>query len=318
MNNKQLIKSLLKGGRRLAKASEDDESIGVLNQLVGRWSNKPNLQGRGWNMIALPFADGRFHYRLLLNQYNEELKFTTVDEGVANRGIANGDIDPDGDQTVAALSYEQTIEQIASEDSPNSGLAGEPGATIHHEPGLFLNMLNNTTDDLNLARLGTIPHGDSLLALGRSNDQPGAVDIPDISGLPIGVTQSLENPYLEPYKVFNDKPFKDLFNPVHPNQLLKEANRGVDIVKTTILDFDTKIESGGILNIPFVERQADVSEMTSTFWIQELAEKDASGKPKLRLQYTQTVFLDFFDRNDGTPGRIRWPHISINTLEKIA
>ena len=57
--------------------------------------------------------------------------------------------------------------------------------------------------------------------------------------------------------------------------------------------------------------------MKSTFWIQELAEKDKHGKPKLRLQYSQVVMLDFFPRRDGMPGRIAWPHISINTMEKV-
>ena len=58
--------------------------------------------------------------------------------------------------------------------------------------------------------------------------------------------------------------------------------------------------------------------MNSTFWIQELEELDAAGKPKLRLQYSQVVMLDFFPRRDGLPGLISWPHVSINTLEKVA
>ena len=58
--------------------------------------------------------------------------------------------------------------------------------------------------------------------------------------------------------------------------------------------------------------------MKSTFWIQELAEKDEDGKPKLRLQYSQVVMLHFFrPREDEFPGRAVWPHISIATLEKM-
>ena len=57
--------------------------------------------------------------------------------------------------------------------------------------------------------------------------------------------------------------------------------------------------------------------MKSTFFIQELAETDEWGQPKLRLQYVQVVQLDFFRRFDGGPGRIKWPHVSINTLEKV-
>ena len=56
--------------------------------------------------------------------------------------------------------------------------------------------------------------------------------------------------------------------------------------------------------------------MKSTFWIQELSK---GKEQKFRLQYLQVVMLDFFfPRRDGMPGAVRWPHISINTMEKIA
>ncbi len=49
--------------------------------------------------------------------------------------------------------------------------------------------------------------------------------------------------------------------------------------------------------------------MKWTFWIQELAEKDEAGKPKLRLQYSQVVMLHFsiptrMSSRGETPGRI--------------
>ena len=56
--------------------------------------------------------------------------------------------------------------------------------------------------------------------------------------------------------------------------------------------------------------------MTATFWIQELEEKNENGDPKLRIQYTQTVMLDFFEVPSGS-GLIKWPHVSINTMEKV-
>ena len=71
-------------------AVSGDKELGPLKLLPGVWSNTPNLPGRGWNLIALPFetepGEG-FNYRLLMNQYDEELKFSTVDKGVPNRGI---------------------------------------------------------------------------------------------------------------------------------------------------------------------------------------------------------------------------------------
>ena len=106
-------------------------------------------------------------------------------------------------------------------------------------------------------------------------------------------------------------------DPVHPHTVLKKANAGVEIVTTIELVVDTTTSSGGISNVPFVKKQADVSQMKSTFWIQELAEKDDQGRPKMRLQYLQVVMLDFFPRLDGVPGLMGWPHVSVNTLARV-
>ncbi len=42
------------------------------------------------------------------------------------------------------------------------------------------------------------------------------------------------------------------------------------------------------------------------------------GLVVLQMQYLQVVMLDFFPRRDGLPGRISWPHVSINTLTKVS
>jgi hypothetical protein len=274
-------------------------------------------------MIALPFAppsDSPFqlNYRLLVNQYNEVLNFFLVDKGVPNRGI--GPVDGElanTDQTVVALDYEQGIRQIVAGDFPQIGLAGAQQLPIHHEPGLLLNMLDRTDGGPSIARLATIPHGDAALALGAPTVADGPPDIPTVNALPIGVNQDIEtNPYLAPYKHFHDNLFEDPFDPTDPTALLNTANEGVDIIRTTKLEFDTTVASGGINNIPFIVAQANASEMKATFWIQDLAETDDAGNPRLRLQYVQVVQLDFFPRVDGGPGRIKWPHVSINTLEK--
>ena len=337
MATPNLVQRMARQGRRLETAQTGDSDLGPLALLPGTWSNEPNLVGRGWNMIALPFAppgDSPLNYRLLMNQYNEQLKFTLVDKGVPNRGLrleALAPRDParpleQTDQRVVTLDYEQSIAQIAAADFPESEDAGEAGLAIHHEPGLFLHMLNETTAGLDIGRLGTIPHGNSVLALGRSEVIDGLADIPSANGLPFGVPQDIKNnPYLAPYKHFVDNPFKGVvtdaafpgFSPVEPHRLLEAANQGLAVKRTTKLEMDTTIERAGIVNIPFIVDQADASDMKSTFWIQELEEEDDAGKPKLRLQYLQVVMLDFFSRRDGASGRIRWPHVSINTLEKI-
>jgi hypothetical protein len=314
--------SLKDGGRVIESARQGDELLGPLALLPGIWKNEGGLEGRGWNMIALPFETrpgSVLDYRLLLNQYNETLVFDLVDKGVPNRGLTAWGTQ--ADQSLVALDYEQVTDQIATADCPPSNVLGStvpPKNTIHHEPGLWLNMLDQFTDGFDIARLGSVPHGDAVLALGRSMPTTdGPPDIPDVSGLPLKVKQDLDSPYLAPFKFFHDNPFEDLFDPVHPAELLKAANQGVDILRTTTLSVDTEAETGGINNIPFIVKQANASSMRSTFWIQELAETDARGKPKLRLQYLQIVMLDFDPRSGGLPGRIIWPHISINTMHKV-
>lgn len=315
--------------RTYGKPAKQDPDLGPLKLLPGLWKS----EGLGWSMTALPFATAPspLDYRLLLNQYNEQLEFKLVDNNVPNRGVEKNNPTVQTDQFVVTIDYLQKIQQVAAVDSPEgNGLAGPPGLAIHHEPGLWLHMKNQITDGLDIARLATIPHGDSVLALGRSSVHAGASSIPHINSLPEGVTQDLDNsPYLKPYKKFHDKPFKGNvtfpgfpgFDPTQTHVLLELANTGANIVRTTTLHVDSTIPTGGIANIPFVVRKANAATMQSTFWIQELAEKDVNGDPKLRLQYLQVVMLDFFPRRDGLPpsccpGPIRWPHVAINTLEK--
>jgi hypothetical protein len=293
-------------------ASTTEPVLGPLAQLPGVWENTGQFKGHGWNMIALPFPTGAHDYRLLNNQYNEVLTFQLVDKNVPNRGL-------NGDQEVFTVDYVQAIDQIAAADSPESGLAGGAGLAIHHEPGLWLHMKDHITGDLDIARLSSIPHGDSVMALGHSAKSKTGFDIPNISGLPIGVNQDLANPYLHPYLHFHEHLFQNVFDPTKPNDLLKQAimpfyQQG-KIANVTQLKVDSALASGGVNNIPFVTKQANATEVSSTFWIYELNEKLPNGEPKMLLQYSQTVMLEFFDRPDGQ-GLIKWPHISINTLEK--
>lgn len=300
-------------GRTMEPGAPGIPELGPFSDLPGKWKSLP---GRGWNLIALPFDEGPLNYRVLMNQYNEELTFSFVDKGVPNRGLSPANT-TDPDQFVATLDYQQVVHQINAADSPESGLAGVAGAAIHHEPGLFLHMLNRRTDRIDIARLATIPHGNAALGLGTSQVIDGPPDIPEVSALPIGAPTDIEHPYLSPYKTFVDQPFMGLFGPLDTNELLRNALAGVSVTRTTVLSFDTSLDKAGIVNIPFIEREADAAEMQATFWIEELEETDENGNPVMQMQYSQVVMLDFFKRRDGE-GLIRWPHVSINTLRREA
>lgn len=345
-------RNIVEENRDIRAAEVGDPTLGPLKLLPGTWSNlrdpdKENdpsanpLTGRGWNLIALPFvrAVGGPPYRVLMNQYNETLQFDFIDDNVPNRGIdLSLDTPANTDQKVAALDYTQQIHQIRAADDAGTTLAGDDGIAIHHEPGFFLHMKEQTIRDFDIARLATIPHGNSATAVGKSVEFDGPPTIPPLSGLPEGASNfdpldAMNRPgtpeagYLAPYKHFIDNPFLGVqsppfpgFNPVDTNALINAglAQIADKVTKTTELVLDTDLMEAGIVNIPFIERQADAALMRSTFWVMEVDEDGPLGKPRHVLIYSQFIFLDFFPRRDGRPGLIRWPHVSINMMEKVA
>lgn len=336
-----LADEMKKQGRTIGGAEVGDEKLGPLKQLPGTWSNKAeaggiDFNGFGWNLIALPSDKDQFNYRILMNQYNESLAFKTADKGVPNRGLDGSNTPTGGDQTIAAVDYEQTVEQIAVDDNPESSeeIKGKTPKGIHHEPGLFLFIADKRTSNLDIARLGTVPHGDSILAMGLSNTSEGIPAIPEFDALPIGVgpVGDISVPpadpardYMAPYRHYADNPFKgnveapgfpgfeprDVVNLLRINPVMNHVKR------STILDFDSTLATGGIVNIPFIVQQANATEMRSIFWIHEL-DIEENGAPVMVLQYLQIVMLEFFRRRDGVDGLIKWPHVSINTMKHVS
>ena len=330
-------------GRRIGSDPNQLSKLGPLLPLHGTWTNKAamgdiDFSGFGWNLIALPFSPSPVRFRVLLNQYNESLVFKTADTGVPNRGLGDAASPTAGDQTLIALDYEQTIQQISDRDQPhNTGDDSKPVERgIHHEPGLFLHVVDKRTDALDIARLATIPHGNSVLAMGRLAETTGAPVFPTFDampiGLPAGVTFDSPPPlppipdYMSAYRDFITNPFKGTvdfpafpgFDPRDVVNLLRINPIVPKIVKSSVYDFDTTLGTGGIENTPFIENQADASEMRSIFWVHELNETEPNGEPVRVLQYLQIVMLEFFDRLDGEPGLIKWPHVSINTMKFVS
>ena len=329
--DRKMMTDLQYRGRSMNPAKSLDPELGDLKFLPGTWENADRFRDRGWNMIALPFSDPNSgdsddprDYRVLANQYNETLFLKTADKGVPNRGVIRP-TDTNLDQILVALDYEQAISQIRAADSPESGLAGDPNKPIHHEPGLWLHMLNLNKPGANIARLGTIPHGNSVLAIGAAE----AIDVSDMSNLvpevnpfPVlaGNTQvPLDAPmarYLEPYAAFVEPD-----NSFFPRGLdlrnlhgLLQASTPTNAMRGIRYSVSTVAETGGIVNTPFIVDHADATEMHSTFWIFELNETDRDGNPVMVMQYMQFIMLDFFDKFDNSGEKIRWPHISLNTM----
>jgi hypothetical protein len=123
--------------------------LGLLKDLAGTW------KGRGFNLIARPDFHDKTDLYLQLNQTRETLKFDPIGSSIPNRGFGQDDIELFG------LTYLQQISDAAFDGA------------LHIEPGIWVTQPATTFPPETapppgqlVARMGTIPHGNSLLAAG--------------------------------------------------------------------------------------------------------------------------------------------------------
>jgi hypothetical protein len=127
------------------------QNLGLLSELAGTW------EGEGFNLIARPDFSQKSNLFLQLNNTHETLKLDPIGSPIPNRGFGQNDI------ALAGLTYLQKIHD-----------AGNGGA-LHIEPGIWITQPNTTyppeaapAGQQLIARMGTIPHGNSLLAQGMA------------------------------------------------------------------------------------------------------------------------------------------------------
>jgi hypothetical protein len=182
-----------------------------------------------------------------------------------------------------------------------------------------------------IARLSTIPHGDSLTAPGGGFGVAGGPLIAAANTLPSQGGVVLGPPYTVP---FQSPALPQNFRPpyvLNPNLALQDAILGQVITNTVVLIVSTAstnlttpatavsqdpnpgntvinipAPSGGITSIPFVVQNANATQLDAIFWIETVQQPD--GSSFMQLQYTQTVILNFLG--------INWPHVSVATLVK--
>ena len=285
---------------RLSEETEKTvEDLGPLNDLAGTWV------GKGWNMIAVPInsddprntvgcpgipaSPARENFCIEIMPYVETLTFTPIGAPVPNRGFPINTF-------VVGLHYQQVVSD-ANTFQP-----------LHIEDGMWL-LLDK--EKKIVSRLSSIPHGDSLLAIGKAFDVEGNFQIPPTDGLPI-----LDKPalgYADPYFTAEGVPPFDTSN---PNQMLQDVIDKQKLLKTVVLNNVSTENKGGISNIPFIKKNADATSFESTFWIEEV--EDKAGNNFLQLQYSQTTDLEFIkDFTSKDPDQlIVWPHVDVATLVK--
>ncbi len=292
--------------RVAAAAPETEDPLGPLAELKGTW------KGTGFNTIWRPFHDPgnpRQDRFLELNRTEETLHIEEIKGAIPNRGLLQPDIDMFG------VHYLQQIKDANT------------GEALHFEPGIWLNIPGTTDPDVprTVARLGSIPHGTSILlqGTGAPAPQPPRFDVADITPFVIGdPSQKVSFPESD---LSRPTPFRtpDLTGITQamvndPNSVLQAAIAGQTIVRNTVLVVTSEprpVPGGGTANTAFLEGapggrpNADGAQVTSTFWIETV--KGGRGRRSfLQLQYTQTVLLDF--------AGLSWPHVTVATMRKVS
>jgi hypothetical protein len=268
---------------RFGGSPNDTSSIfGPLSDLIGTW-----VGTKGWNLVAVPQQHVK-GFLLLVRPYVETIIITPLSTPTPNRGA-------EIIQQVPTLMYSLNIHDAIN------------GSLLHAENGTWL-LLHECPGGFSIARQASVPHGDSILALGSSLVTKGAPQIPDISTLPVtgpGAPLGYSDPYLTPLPGFNK---------VNPNATLREAIEGQTILESTSLTVSTANE-GGLSNIPFITKNANATKFDATFWIETVLNEE-TNQTFLQLQYSQNTILEFLPRFDNPAEKIQWPHININTLVK--
>lgn len=287
------------------------DQLGLLSEFPGVWV------GTGFNVIFRPNRQNHGIFFLQLSPTVETLEFSPIGGAVPNRGSLQNDIFLHG------IHYLQRVSDASSH------------APLHIEPGFWMHVPATTQPPQaeTYVRQSTIPHGDSLIApstffkalgggptLSAVDATPFLVNLPipglnapnPVSQFPLG--------YLDPFINPTSPPGMPALPPgismsqvvKNPVLLLQQAIQEQHISHTTVIQVSTAGSSeavgafGGIVNIPFVNKNASTVQVDAIFWIETV--QTAADTSFQQLQYVQRVMLDF----DG----VHWPHFSVATLVK--
>ncbi len=138
------------------------QQLGLLADLAGTWS------GSGFNLIARPNFHDDANLYLQLNQTHETLTIEPLGSPIPNRGFGQDDIELFG------LSYLQKISDVPT------------GGALHFEPGLWVTQPPTSyppetaePGEQLIFRMGSIPHGNALLAEGTAAAFTGTPTLAD-------------------------------------------------------------------------------------------------------------------------------------------
>jgi hypothetical protein len=279
---------------RLAPAQAGSD-LGPLAPLVGTWTGT-----RGWNLIAVPLPGRTEGFTLLVRPYYETITFTALGALVPDRGASEI-------LNIFGVEYSLRVSDLVT---------NQP---LHLENGMWLYTNDpQAPDSPTIVRQAVIPHGNSVLALGNSHENSGPPTFPVLDTFPVGNPDPLVLDYTAPY-TFGPPTVPEPFNTHDANAVLRDAIKDQTILNTLTLSVSTQPPGGGggIVNIPFIQQNANATNFSATFWIETVMD-EAAGVQFDQLQYSQQTNLAFVkcgtQCSDEGDGRIVWPHVNVNTL----
>lgn len=163
------------------------QQLGLLAELSGTW------KGSGFNLIARPDFHDKANTYLQVNQTRETLTIDPIGSPIPNRGFGQDDV------TLFGLNYLQRIEDAAADGA----LHLEPGLWVTQPPLTYPPETVPAGEQL-IFRLGSIPHGNSLLIQGTASP---------FTGTPTVKTQQAEYAF-SAFPSFNTTPYPAVASPV--------------------------------------------------------------------------------------------------------
>ena len=195
-------------------------------------------------------------------------------------------------------------------------------------------MKKQLIDGFDIARLGTIPHGNAVNAIGKLGDRRRTAPDRRPGRLPRGRHRGHRRRRRRGEQRPEREPARPLPLPVPPlrrqpvPRAVQPGQRQRAVAGRASgqrrQDDDPRLQHRGgrgrhrqhPLHRAPGRRVADALDVLA-----DGARRAGTGRPggpHLVLAYSQFINLEFFPRFDGKPGLIRWPHISINMMEKVS
>lgn len=302
-----------------------DKGLGPIIHLVGNWTSIP--EGTyAYNVMPLP-EDSHEDLFILKNfAYSEEMTFAKIPGTAPNRGGGFT-------QVANTLFYEQRVYFSPGGIVP----ANAEHTLVHAENGswLYLNITNQQEgafpdkDSPNvplpdgvpalpvqpaqkeICKQMSVPHGNSILAVGSVETGKGKPTIkqvntiPMYNGAPYGVSQYGASKIVDGVET----------NPnINPNIKLVDYLNSAGVTVTDYIHYHVNAPESEITNISFETKHAKVSAYDQDIWILN----PSSAQPIMMYSQNITLDLDLVSSASTESIVVRFPHITCNVLTSVA